>query len=73
MNFGDAIKAIRKQKNLTQEDLYRGFCSRKQISRIENNKSNPSIEMIIHITNVLQISLDELIEKAKELNDVEFN
>lgn len=71
MDIGLAIKIIRKKRGISQEKLYENFCSRKQISRIENNKSLPSLEMILHICEVLNISLDEIIELAKKVKNNE--
>ncbi|HEM4410045.1 TPA: helix-turn-helix transcriptional regulator, partial [Streptococcus suis] len=37
------IKKIRHLKGMTQKEIYLNLCSRRQYSRIENNKSFPSI------------------------------
>lgn len=41
-NIGTVIKKIRCRKKMSQELLSKGLCSRKQLSRIEHNRSNPS-------------------------------
>ncbi|OOG26504.1 hypothetical protein BZK37_06735 [Enterococcus casseliflavus] len=73
MDIGTAIKFLRETNNIPQQNLYHNFCSRKQISRIENNKSMPSLEMLIHICDVLNTSLDGLIDLAKRIENSEYN
>ncbi|MGM0209191.1 hypothetical protein IGI96_003715 [Enterococcus sp. DIV0421] len=73
MEIGTAIKLLRKTNNIPQRNLYHNFCSRKQISRIENNKSTPSLEMLIHICCVLNTSVDSIIDLAKMIENNEFN
>ena len=44
--FGKVIKELRFLKKLTQEQLADGLCSVKQLSRIENNSSQPTLYLI---------------------------
>lgn len=44
--FGKVIKELRILKKLTQEQLAEGLCSVKQLSRIENNSSQPTLLLI---------------------------
>lgn len=62
MEIGELFKIIRLKKELTQKVLYENFCSRKEISRIENGKINPSIYTFIHICDVLDISYSTIID-----------
>ena len=53
--IGDAIKQARKERNLTQEQLGKLVGVQKaQISRIENNTSNITIETLLKVFNALQ-------------------
>ena len=60
-NLGSRIKLLRKKKGLSQNDLSNKILNRVVLSRIENNIQEPSLNQIIHICTVLEISLDELI------------
>ncbi|MGN0453708.1 MAG: helix-turn-helix domain-containing protein, partial [Ruminococcus sp.] len=63
MDFGEQIKSIRKKENLTQEQFaFKLNVSRQAVSNWENNKNLPDIEMLILMSNVFQISLDQLIK-----------
>lgn len=62
MNFGEQFKKIRKEKNLTQEQVAAQLhVSRQAVSNWENNKNLPDIEMTIEIAKVFHVSLDSLI------------
>ena len=57
--FIDKIKAIRKNKRLSQVDLAkRCGVPQSTIGRIENYSMNPSIDLLISILNVLNIEID---------------
>ena len=59
---GKHIKKIRKEKNLTQDDLAeRLHCTRQTISNYENGKSEPGIEILIELAGVLEVEIDDLI------------
>jgi len=53
--IGQAIKQTRQERKLTQEDLGKLIGVQKsQISRIENNASNVTIETLMRVFNALQ-------------------
>ena len=53
--IGQAIKQTRKERNLTQEELGKLIGVQKaQISRIENNASNVTIETLMRVFKALQ-------------------
>ena len=63
MNFGDRLKKIRKQKNITQLQLSELIgISRASIAQYENNIYQPSLENIESIANTLNIDVSELFE-----------
>lgn len=67
MNFGKQIKEIRLSNNLTQEQMANKLnVSRQAVSNWENNKNLPDLEMIITISNIFSLSLDNLILGGSE-------
>lgn len=63
MDFAEQIKTIRKDHHLTQEQFATKLnVSRQAVSNWENNKNLPDIGMLILISNVFQVSLDQLIK-----------
>ncbi len=63
MEISDKLKNIRKDLNLTQEDLAEKIgVSRAAISKWETGKGLPDIGNLIQISQVFDISLDELIK-----------
>lgn len=71
MDFGEQIKSIRKNENLTQEQFaIKLNVSRQAVSNWENNKNLPDIGMLILMSNVFQISLDQLIKGDNHMNNM---
>ena len=68
MNIGEKIKNAREEHKLTQtqaaEEL---MVSRQTISSWENGKSLPDILSVIRMSNLYQISLDELLKGDKAM------
>jgi len=61
--IGHAIKQTRKERNLTQEDLGNLIGVRKaQISRIESNASNVTIDTLIRVFKALQAKVKLQVE-----------
>ena len=61
--IGNAIKQSRKERNLTQEELGRLIGVQKsQISRLESNPGNVSVDTLIRIFNALQAKITLQIE-----------
>lgn len=66
-DVGKNIKKIRKEKNLTQDELAeRLHCTRQTISNYENGKSEPGIELLIQIAEVLEVEINDLIYGVKK-------
>jgi len=60
---GQAIKQTRQERKLTQEDLGKLIGVQKaQISRIENNASNVTIETLMRVFNALQAKVKLQVE-----------
>lgn len=68
MNLKDKLIKLRKDNNLTQDELAEKlYISRQTISNWENGKTYPDIETLILISNKFNISLDYLLKEDKEL------
>ena len=59
MDFNEQIKRLRKESNLTQEEMAKKLnVTRQAISNWENNRNPPDFEMIILIAKTFGVSLD---------------
>lgn len=71
MNFGEQIKKLRSDRNITQQEMADALgISRQAVSHWENNRNLPDIELLIEIAKNFSISLDELILGGKEMNNM---
>ncbi len=71
MNIGENIKKIRIKKNISRQELANKLCvSESTISRYENNKREPRIEVLKDIAIALNISFSELINPKNDLNNI---
>lgn len=65
MTFGQKLKKLRGENNLTQEQLAdRIFVTRTAISKWETGNGYPSIDSLKALSNLFGISIDELISDA---------
>ncbi len=65
MTFGQKLKKIRSENNLTQDQLADMiFVTRTAISKWETDNGYPSIDSLKAISNIFGISIDELISDA---------
>lgn len=63
MLIGEKLKEARLKKNMTQEEVAEKiFVSRQSISNWENNKTYPDIGNVIALSDLYEISLDELLK-----------
>nr|WP_072537217.1 helix-turn-helix domain-containing protein [Anaerococcus mediterraneensis] len=63
MKIGDKLKNARLKKSMTQEEVAEKlFVSRQSISNWENNKTYPDIGNVIALSDLYEISLDELLK-----------
>lgn len=68
MNIGEKIRNAREDNNLTQAQAAESLMvSRQTISSWENGKSLPDILSIIRMSNLYQMSLDELLKGDKAM------
>ena len=68
MEVGKNISKIRKDNNLTQDDLAeKYYVTRQTISNWENGKSYPDLETLVKISNDFNISLDVLLKEDNKM------
>ncbi|HEL1762222.1 TPA: helix-turn-helix domain-containing protein [Streptococcus suis] len=71
MNFGQQIKDLRKKKGLTQEQFALKLnVTRQAVSNWENDKNLPDLELLILMSSVFSISLDQLILGGTDMNNM---
>lgn len=74
MKLGNQIKYYRSEKELSQEELAeRVYVTRQSISNWENNKNYPDINSIVLLSEVFEISIDNLIKGDLEKMKKEIN
>ena len=61
MDFGKQIKQMRLERKSTQEQMAEQLgVSRQAVSNWENNKNLPDLELIISMSRLFSVSLDDL-------------
>ena len=71
MELGQRIKDCRTEKGMTQEELAdRIYVSRQTISSWENDKSYPDIQSLLLLSNLFEVSLDQLVKGDVEIMKV---
>ncbi|MBY2478398.1 helix-turn-helix domain-containing protein [Clostridioides difficile] len=62
LNFGENLRRLRKERNLSQEQLSEMLnVSRQAISKWESNKTYPDIENLMLLRNIFNTMLDDLL------------
>lgn len=68
MDFGTKLKEARARLGLRQEDIAdRIDVSRQTVSNWENNRSLPDLRSIVEISDIYQISLDDLLKGDRKV------
>ncbi|ARV96415.1 helix-turn-helix transcriptional regulator [Bacillus cereus] len=68
MIFSERLKEEREKRNWSQHDLAEKLhVSRQSVSKWETGKNYPSIEIIIHLSDLFGITIDELLRSDEEL------
>ncbi len=71
MDIGEKLFELRKQKNLSQEEVAEKLnVTRQTVSKWETNQSTPDFDKIIPICELFEISTEELLtgKKVEEKN-----
>lgn len=70
MIFGDKLKREREKRGWSQDYLAEKlYVSRQSVSKWENNKNYPSIEVIINLSDLLNITIDDLLRSDDGLKE----
>ncbi len=60
--LGQRIRKLRIAKHLTQKELARKlFVTDKAISKWEGNRGDPSLQLLVALSEIFEISIDELL------------
>ena len=66
MNLGERIYELRNKKNLSQGDLSDALdVSRQSVSKWENNMAIPDLDKLIKLSDIFEVSLDELVGREE--------
>ena len=72
MNIGERLSKLRKQENMTQQDLAsKLFVTDKTISSWESNRTEPNLEVLVKISEILSCSVGYLIYGDNLKNNIE--
>jgi transcriptional regulator with XRE-family HTH domain len=64
MTFGQQLKALRQNKGLSQDTLAGMlFVTRQSVSQWENDRAMPSVDLLVKLSGIFEISVDELLGK----------
>ncbi|MDQ0429221.1 transcriptional regulator with XRE-family HTH domain [Planomicrobium stackebrandtii] len=70
MVFSERLKSEREKKGWSQADLAdKIHVSRQSVSKWETGKNYPSIEVIINLSDLFGVTIDELLRSDEELKD----
>lgn len=71
MNLGKAIKVVRIEADMHQEELASEIgCDKSHLSLLEMNKRNPSIPMLCKIAARCWVTPSELLKKAEDYEKI---
>ncbi|WP_353654982.1 helix-turn-helix transcriptional regulator [Clostridium sp. CCUG 7971] len=72
LNLSENLKKLRKEKNLSQEQLAKMLnVSRQAVSKWESGKTYPDIDNLILLRDIFNITLDDLIINESKIKDEE--
>ena len=70
MNLGETIYRLRTEKQLSQGELAEMLeVSRQSISKWENNSAVPELEKLLRLSEIFEVSLDELVKGEEKTKD----
>lgn len=72
MSFGENLRTVRKERNISQEELAAQLhVSRQAISRWEQGNGYPEMEKMITLSRILKVSLDYLVSDQSDSQEQE--
>jgi transcriptional regulator with XRE-family HTH domain len=68
--FGEKLRTLRKRAKLTQQELAEqlGYTDQSFIALVERGKRNPTVEMVLKVSNLFHVTADQLIRDELELD-----
>ena len=73
-SVGEKIKQERKKQGMTQKELCDGICSQAEISKVENGKNSPTIDLLQSICKRLKLPISSFFEDeqvSQKLNEID--
>jgi transcriptional regulator with XRE-family HTH domain len=69
-NIGERIRTLRERAGLSREDLAANiYMAPKSLENIENGYRAPSVEALVYIANLFQVSVDSLLKRESPTYD----
>ena len=68
--FGEKLRTLRKRAKLTQQELADrlGYTDQSFIALVERGKRNPTVEMVLKVSNLFHVTADRLIRDELDLD-----
>lgn len=68
--FGEKLRTLRKQRGMTLKNLADelGFSSPGSVGDLESGRKNPSLEVVIRISRIFEVSVDQLVKDELSLD-----
>ncbi len=68
--FGEKLRFLRQQAGLTQRQLAErlGYTDHSHIALVEQNKRNPTVELILKVSDMFHVTADQLIRDTLTLD-----
>jgi transcriptional regulator with XRE-family HTH domain len=69
LKFGEKLQALRLEKNLTLQQFAEslGYSAHGYISELESGKKTPTVEFVLSVSRVYNVSIDILLKDELEL------
>lgn len=69
LKFGEKLQALRLEKNLTLQQFAEslGYSAHGYISELESGKKTPTVEFVLSVSRVYNVSIDVLLKDEIEL------
>lgn len=68
--FGEKLRSLRKRDGMTLKELAlaTGLATHSHVSNIENGRKNPSLEFVIKVSELFDVTIDQLVKDDLELD-----
>ena len=71
IKIGTCLKELRKERNLTQEQIAEKFSvSQRSVSRWENGNTMPDISVLIELADYYNVDLREILNGERKVNNM---